>query len=53
MTDFLSLPSRERADILAGAGDELGIPPGALEKDIWIRFAGGPRKDGEGGDLPR
>lgn len=39
MTDFLSLPSRERADILAGAADEIGIPPGALEKDIWICWA--------------
>ncbi len=39
MTEFLSLPSHERADILAGAADEAGIPPGALEKDIWICWA--------------
>ena len=39
MTDFLDLARRERADILAGAADELGLPPSVLEKDIWICWA--------------
>ncbi len=36
MEKFVSLETRERADIIEAASSEMGIPKAIIEKDFWV-----------------